>query len=140
METRIHDLLLRSFDDDLTSEEQRRLEVMLQSSAELRFEREQIRFLREMVSSETSQSFLPLFTERVMSRIRRDREKSIAFNFGEALSAAFCPVALGACILILLLLSFNAARNGGAVMAGVLDGSSVGVEEAFSPTYAWIEE
>jgi hypothetical protein len=140
METKIHDLLLRSFDTELTKAERRRLDEALQNSAQLRLEKERIRLLREAITDQTPRSFSPFFAERVMSRIRRENASSIEVVYGDVLVSAFRPVAVVAFLLILALLSFNALRNDGAVMAGVLHGSGVGIEEAFSPSYALIEE
>ncbi len=140
MESKIQDLLLRSFDTELTKAERRRLDEALQNSAQLRHERERIRLVREAITEKTPCSFSPFFAERVMSRIRRENASSIEVAYGDVLVGAFRPVIVAAFLLILVLLSFNALRNDGAVMAGVLSGSGVGVEEAFSPSYALIEE
>ncbi|HDQ44034.1 MAG TPA: hypothetical protein ENN17_00870 [bacterium] len=140
MDASVHDLLLRSFDEELTAEEKIELDEVLANSAAWRLEEKRIRFIREKISAETSRSFSPVFPERVMRRIRDARKASTENFFADSLVVAFRSVAVTAAVIIVVLLSINAVRNDGAVMAGVLEGVDLRIEEVFSPTYPWIQE
>jgi len=66
------ELLLRSFDDDdLDASERRRLEDLLEQSAELRAEEIRLRRLRAVISGSAADAFEPDFADRVMTNVAR---------------------------------------------------------------------
>lgn len=140
MNEKIHELLLRSFDTELTSDERNRLDESLHASESLRLEQEQIKIMREVIRKGAFQSFRPFFAERVMHRIQSMRQSREEFEpFFESLMTIFRPVFIAAAVLIVIMLSFNAVRHNGALMAGVLE-PDISIEEAFDPVYEWIQE
>lgn len=140
MKTSAHDLLLRSLDSKLTPGEQEQLDKAMAQSEALRLEAEQLELLRQTVAGSVPRTFRPFFAERVLSRIRSEGSEMNPLSFFDALFATFRPLALAAVVILVVMLSFNAVRNDGEVMAGVLSSDSVGVELAFDPASDWIGE
>jgi len=70
MDKKIIDLLYRSFDSDLSAEEQHLLEQALRESDALKTEKEKITAIRANLALEKEQSFKPFFAERVMNKIQ----------------------------------------------------------------------
>ena len=66
---KIKELLMRSFDETLSEQDQRKLDEALNSSAELRREKEKISAMREMLTAGRDVKFNPMFAERVMNRL-----------------------------------------------------------------------
>lgn len=138
MDKKNHELLLKSFDAALTSEEQARLNAALSASETLRLEQERIWRMRDAVGRGAARSFRPFFAERVIQRIQTTARENTE-SFSDSLMALFRPVLIAAAVLIAVMLSYNAVRHDGALMAGVLE-QDVTLEEAFDPVYEWIEE
>jgi len=141
MDEKMCELLLRSFDANLTPDEQILLDEALAISDTLRLEQEQINIVRDAIGQGASHSFRPFFAERVMQRIQSSVKSYERLDpFFESLMAAFRPVMIAAGVLIAIMLSYNAVRHDGALMAGVLTEPDVSLEEAFDPVYDWIQE
>lgn len=103
MNERLLDLLYRSFDDDLTKEEQMELSKALSLSPQLREEKKRITEIRQMIQHEAVRSFKPFFSVRVMLRLRK---KTLGQeDFFRALVWAFRRVALAGVVAILLLIA-----------------------------------
>lgn len=64
------DLLLRSFDDELDSGSRRELSMLLETSEAARAEHARMRRLRGLVTRSMSDTFAPLFADRVMARVQ----------------------------------------------------------------------
>jgi len=135
------ELLYRSFDDSLTPEEQKQLREALESSKALREEKKRIASLRKAVSGHAAESFEPFFAERVMRRIKqfRQAEKSPDLFF-ESLFAVFRPVAVGAVVLLIVLLSYNIIKSDRLSLASAFAEPEVSLAEAFDPTLAFSME
>lgn len=135
------ELLYRSFDGSLTPEEQKQLGEALAGSKALREEKKRIKSLREAISNHAAESFEPFFAERVMQRIERSRqaEKS-PDQFFESLFAVFRPVAVGAVVLLIILLSYNMIKSDRLSLASAFAEPEVSLEEAFDPTLAFSME
>lgn len=73
-------LLEASFDRELTSDENKRLQMALDSDPDLRDESEKLSKLRELVK-EGALTFNPYFATRVMNRIDKLKENSLEFAF-----------------------------------------------------------
>ena len=138
MSENIHKLLLRSFDADLTVDEKSRLDRALADSESLRLEHEQMKTLRKAVEQGVSHSFRPFFADRVMSRLKTIQKSNERFDpFFESLMHLFKPVLVAAAVLIAIMISYNAVRHEGTLLASE---SKVTLEDAFDPVYEWIQE
>lgn len=105
MNERILDLLYRSFDDELTKEEQRELAEALSSSLELREEKKRITEMRQRIADEAIRSFKPFFSARVLQRLK---EETVAGeDFFESIVWAFRRIALAGAAALLLLIATN---------------------------------
>lgn len=135
MNKKILELLYRSFDDLLNSEEKELLKKELRHSKELRKEKKRLDAIRIAVSASAEKSFKPFFTERVMQRITSSREKeSQQEMFFESLCSVFRPVALAATIILIALLSYNVIKSDRISLASAFAVSEATLEEAFDPT------
>jgi len=98
------DLLMKSFDEELSPDERKHLEEVLSESDELRSEKKKLLKLREVFSSQEYR-FKPFFESRVMNRIHKLRNgKIIEFDFAKNLFFVFKRVAISGITAILILL------------------------------------
>ncbi|SVA45119.1 uncharacterized protein METZ01_LOCUS97973 [marine metagenome] len=105
-------MLYRSFDDTLSDIEQEQLEDALATSAELGEEYERLVSLRRMISDNTSASFAPLFTQRVMQQIKTgDKPSTESEAFFSELSTMFRRVAVAATIAAVMAVSYNLSQS-----------------------------
>lgn len=121
------DLLVRSFDNELTESEERRLEKALEVSAELRAEREALLRMRQVLKA--FEPGVPQeFSEQVMQKI------STLQRLRESFSAAMVellPRVAAACILVLLIILVSIYWSEGSLTTDALVGiSDVSPEEA----------
>ena len=102
----IHNLLVRSLDEELSSSEKEKLEVCLTESSELREEKMELLEMRNIISS-TQYSFNTGFQAKVMDRIAEEKEPLILRpEFNRSLFTVFKRVALtGVAAIIILFLS-----------------------------------
>ena len=119
MNERIVHLLNRSFDDQLTEQEQSALTKALSQSSELREEKRRIEDVRKAVAENAERSFKPFFAARVMRRIEGQEQSSE--DFVGALAWAFRRFALGGTIAILLLIAQNLILQGNRSLDAMLD-------------------
>jgi anti-sigma factor RsiW len=114
-------LLYRSFEDELTSEEQHRLEEALATSLELRRKRARIQRIREALSSSAVRSFEPMFAERIRLSMRL-RKSALARRqiFSQSLSRRFRPLAIAAAAIIVILAAVNLWTSGDSSLSAVL--------------------
>ncbi len=103
MDTRMRELLIRSFDAALSGKQRRELDAALASSEELRVERDRLLALRAGAAESASPGFGPYFAERVMAQVSAVGERSLAAD----LFTVFRPVALAATIALLVLVPFG---------------------------------
>ena len=104
MNREMYELLLRSFDDELSSKERKVLQEALTQSEELRAEKVRIEQLRRQLAEAGRASFKPFFAERVVNRIR-GLEERVQQDFFEALSYFFKRVVVLGAVLVILMLS-----------------------------------
>jgi len=106
IEKELYELLVRSFDEELNSDEKRKLEKALASSNELRSEKKKIQTMRKIIASK-QYSFNHGFKNRVMARIEEEKRPLILkSDFNRTLFSVFKRVALtGVAAIIILLLS-----------------------------------
>ena len=113
MNQKILELLYRSFDGQLTVEEQRQLDKALSGSQALQEEKEAIATIRRAVSNSATQTFKPFFAEKTMQHIRSRSEK--AAKFEEVFNLwlwSFRRLALAGTLAIILLLVINVMSIG----------------------------
>ncbi len=108
MNEEILEILFRSFDGELTGEEQRRLDEALAGSRELREEKDRIVEMRDALAAGPSGSFSPFFAERVMRRVRAMSDTEAGPEpFFRSLYRLFKPVAALATAAIIVLMAIN---------------------------------
>jgi len=99
------DLLIRSFDQHLSQEEQQELEAALKASRRLRAERKALEAMRQQVAESGSGEFRPFFSARVMNRIRASQ--TATEEFVQSLTWAFRVFAMVGVTAIVLFVSVN---------------------------------
>ncbi len=130
----IREILYRSFDESLTPEEDQILQEALEKSKTLREEKESIAIMRQSVSDSAAKSFEPFFAERVMQKIQTSSKIEKGNDpFFESLFNLFRPLALGAAVLTIILLSYNIIKSDRVSLAGAFAEPVVTLEEAFDP-------
>ena len=132
MKKKILELLYRSFENSLSSEEKKILQDELEGSEELQTEKRQITAMRATISAGAQKSFKPFFPQRIIQRIReqeRNRE-----TFVESLFYIFKPVAIAATILFFALISYNLITSDHVSLANAFAEPEVTLEQVFDPT------
>ena len=128
-------LLYRYFDEKLTPAEQKQLEEALQHSKELQKEKNRLSSLRKLVATNSQQTFKPFFADRVMRRISQSSEKENRQEmFFDSLLSIFRPIAIGATVVLILIMSYNIIKTDQVSLAGALATPEVTLEEAIDPT------
>ncbi|MGA9406736.1 MAG: hypothetical protein WBW71_06345 [Bacteroidota bacterium] len=102
MDNNLYNLLLRSFDTQLSNGERGQLEHALASSEELRAMRQEIVDMRLKVQTMKGGSFKPFFSERVLERLRKPQQL-----IGDYFISVFRAVAVGAAVLVIILSVYN---------------------------------
>jgi hypothetical protein len=134
MDEKIKALLYRSFDTELSPEEEEQLYLALKQSEELRIEKERITALRDNIASGKNQSFEPFFADRVMGKLYdMEKEKEEDFFF-EGLFTLFRPVAIAATIFIIIVIGYNIGSSGQISLEGALAVPEVTLDEVYDPT------
>jgi len=128
---KIRKLLYHSFDSDLKEKEKKLLEKALESSEQIRHEKEDISHLRQAVADSTVKSFKPFFAERLMKRIvSADNKKEDSLEgFYLSLKLIFKRLAIAGSVIMLLLILYN-----------LKIGDALSSEEAFYVSETAIEE
>jgi hypothetical protein len=141
MNKKILKLLYRSFDSQLTRQEQQQLDEALANSRALREERERIISLRNDISSLTVNSFKPFFAERVMQQINRlhNTEQSL-YPFFESLWYLFRRVVIAGAVVVIILISHNLWVSHDITLASALGASQPTVEELLKTPFDLILE
>jgi len=138
MNSQILELLFRSYDGELTREEQQKLDQALAKSKELTEEKERIAQMRKAISDSSSQGFHPFFAEKVMRRIRE--AESAQETFWDSLVYVFRSVAIATAILLITLISFNLIKSGNVSVASAFAESKITLEQALDPTLSLVME
>ena len=108
----IHNLLIRSLDEELVPSEMERLERLLSESFELREEKRKLLEMRSLISSK-QYSFSDDFQAKVMDRIAEESEPLILQpEFNRSLFTVFKRVALtGVAAILILFLSIYLSND-----------------------------
>ncbi|MBI3135552.1 MAG: hypothetical protein HYZ14_12820 [Bacteroidetes bacterium] len=120
MDEKLNDLLVRSFDQDLTPDEQAELDNALQNSEELRLEKEQLLSLRSLISN-TSISPGQNFSSEVMDRIAEN-------NFSTGTISLFKKIAYAGAASIIILLGSHLLSGGSLSLESFLGIESVSAD------------
>lgn len=128
---KIKKLLYLHFDGELKEKEKTLLEKALESSEEIRREKEEVTQLRQAVAESTPKSFKPFFAERVIrSLVTADNKKENSLEgFYLSLKLIFKRLAIAGSIIMLILILYN-----------LKIGDALSSEEAFYASEAAIEE
>jgi hypothetical protein len=105
MDTKIRELLYRSFDTQLAPRQSARLEAALRADQSLREERDRIAALRASAATTAADGFGPFFSERVMAHVTA-QASSEASELPSALVASFKPIAIAVGIAVAALSPF----------------------------------
>ncbi len=134
MATNPEDLLYRSFDEQLSAEEQRKLDEALAQSPGLRHEKQVLEIIRNKLHRQMgSQKFRPFFAERVMAEIRaRSRQEP----FWESLVAVFRPVAIAAAIAMVAIIGYNLTQSKTISVTSALGEPEITMEQMLDPSFA----
>lgn len=108
----INDLLIRSINEKLTAEEDKKLQDALKKSAELRDEKAKLIKVKELISSR-SHKFSDGFHSRVMQAVSEEKKgRVLSVNFGRNLTSMFNRVAVaGVAVIILLVISLYLSQG-----------------------------
>jgi anti-sigma factor RsiW len=129
MKDELLDLLYRSFDSDLTAEEQSRLEEGLAASAELRAEKQRLESMRSAITSGAAESFRPFFAERVMQRLEGELkpENGIQELF-DSLAHTFRRIAVVGAAAAVVLIALNLSSSEDKTLAAAFGVNESSVE------------
>ena len=133
MKRQFLDLILKSYDEELSETERKNLERALADSAELRQEKERIEEIRNQITANTKQSFSEGFADRVMNRISEKGPQRESDLFFESLFSVFRPVAIAALLLIGVFITYNMTATEDISLKGAYAIADVYVEDAFDP-------
>ena len=114
-------LLYRSFDEELKSEEQALLSRALSESSSLRAEKKRVQEMRDIISGSAVKSFQPFFAKRVMQQIQITAETrfNLINSFGDLLKI-FRPILITASTTIVVIVAFSVWTSGSLSIESVL--------------------
>jgi hypothetical protein len=128
MNDELLDLLYRSFDSNLSKEDQARLGDGLSRDAELREEKKRLEQMRSMVLENADRSFKPFFSARVMRKIKDEAPQS---DFFESLVWIFRRVAIVGGLALVLLLATNLLVGRGLSLDSLLGMPQISMEDSY---------
>ncbi len=138
MNERLRNLLCRSFDEELSEQEQRELEQALSFSSQLRQEQKQLTDMRQLIKKESVRSFQPFFAARVMHRIKNEMRESE--DFIGSLVWAFRWIAVSGAVAILLLVGSHVFLEKNYSLAAVLGMPQPALEDTLELENPLLEE
>lgn len=139
MNKKIYNLLLKSYDIQLSRKDQNQLQHMLDDSDPLKKAKSQIEQVRHLLNEGGNENFKPYFADRVIAKIRELRENSRT-EFFESLKWAFRPLVISAVLLILGLMSFYAIDTHESFLSGIKPYSEPSLEQGMDPMYVYFQE
>jgi len=138
---RIRKLLFRSFDDHMNKRDQDLLKKHLTFSDELKKEKAELELIRSVISKNEEYKFKPHFSDRVMSAIKeKSYQESYEETFFQSLIGLFKPVAIGAMVLLIVMMSYNIFQNKKVSFSNAVAIPEINVEVAFDPVLPLILE
>ena len=125
----LQDLLVASFDRELTEQEQATLEQGLANFTELQAEKANLESIREMVG-EQSYAFKPFFASRVMHKIENLKQRSRERGLSVWMLRMFPKVAVSGLAIIIVLMASTYVMEGSFSLDTLLGISEVAAEDA----------
>lgn len=104
------ELLTKASLDELSSDEERRLQDLLAREPEVKAEFERLKGMANLVAGAQPASFEPYFANRVMQRIQGGREGG-ATALADSLTRMFYRLAPAAALLALVLFAYGAVNS-----------------------------
>lgn len=134
MNKMLTDLLYRSFDDELSKDEQNLLDTALKDSPELSWEKQRILHTRKLLADQHGQKFSPQFADNVMRRIRtaKDVSRGQIDEFFTALVLSFRRIAIAGTAGAALILAANFITGGDISLDTALALEQITIEDALS--------
>ena len=106
-------LLYLSFEQELSPDDQERLENSLSESEVLREEKRRIQKMRNLISNMEIDSFKPFFEERVMKGVLQEKPKVVDLgNLPDSIYTVFRPLSLATSLVVFLILAYHLAFSG----------------------------
>ena len=138
MNKEILELLNKSFDMQLTEEEEKRLAKALEKSEELRQEKRRIERMRNEITKSAVTMFLPFFTEKVMREIDSIDEGVLALELMiEWFICLFRRIVFTGAVVAIILILFNFIGADQVSLAGALGIPEITIEEVIEPVIAF---
>ena len=131
MDEKILELLYRSFDSELSQDEQNKLRQALEKSEELKSYREEMLKMRKSLKPNNPQGFGYMFADKVMLKIKNLEEKSTDELFFDSIISVFRPIAIAATFLLIFLISYNVISEKGNLFNGTQQSQDITLAEAF---------
>lgn len=127
-------LLYRSFDEQLSPEDEALLAKYLKDSPWLRAEYQRTTSIRQKIISAGAGNFKPFFEERVLRRKADVSERERAFDiFSMELSLVFKRVTLASALLIAGLISWNITKSDHLSLRNAFSVPEITIEKVFEP-------
>ena len=133
MDEKILELLYRSFDSELSQDEQNKLKQALEKSEELKSHKEEMLKMRKSLKPNNPHGFGYMFADKVMQKIKNLEEKSTDELFFDSIISVFRPIAIAATFLLILLISYNVISKNGNLFNGTQQSQDITLAEAFDP-------
>jgi len=132
MDNKLRNLLYRSFDEELKPEEKQRLENALKNSSEIQNEKKRILAVRKTIANSSIKSFKPFFAERIIHQLQEQEQAQE--SLWDVLLFAFRPVAIGAIILLIGLMSYNIIKSEKISITSAFAEPELTLEQVLDPT------
>ena len=133
MDEKILDLLYRSFDSELTQDEQNKLDQSLAKSKELESHKKEMLKMRNSLKRKSPQGFGYMFADKVMEKISHLENKSSDELFFDSIISVFRPIAIAATFIAIFLVSYNVISENGNLFNGTQQSQDITLAEAFDP-------
>ncbi|MBN2102528.1 hypothetical protein JW835_00640 [bacterium] len=140
MSDKMYNLLLKSFDTDLSDDEQIKLETALKQSAELRFEKDRLLKIRHALRHVLYTRFQPFFADRVIARIQSVKTSNSIDLFFESLKTAFRTLVIPVALLIIGFMSYNAIHRNQSFLSSLFPQEEASLEQALDPAWTFFQE
>ena len=125
----LQNLLYRSLDSALTTEERKKLDQALKANNELREEKHLLENMRLMIGKGAEQKFKPFFSARVMQKIKAFPARSE--DFITSLVWSFRVAAITAATVAVILFAHNSLIRKDVSIDALLSMPQTGIEETW---------
>ena len=125
------ELLTKAILDELSPEESRRLQDLLAGDPNAKDELERLKGVANLVSDTDAAAFDPYFANRVMQRIKAERQ-SLGSALAESLTRIFYRLAPAAALLLFAYGAVNRSDDSQTLLESALGLPAITLEEAFT--------